>query len=285
MEGPLAAAKVGEAQRGIGGHHAHQRHIGEIVALGDHLSPDQDLGLPPSEGGEDLLIGVPMGHRVRVHAHRPRAREPFLYLLLHLLRAHAEVLDEGLAAVGAYGGHGLARAAVVTADRVLSLMVGHGDVAVVAGQHVPAGPAGDEGGVPPPVQKQHGLVSLLQARLQLGKEQGGEDAVVAVQKLRPHVRNHNRGQGSAAHPVLELDELVAAVEGPIIAQQGGGGAAQQEPAPAHPDPPPGDVQGVVAGRDLALVAGFVFLVDDDEPQVFHWREHGAAGADDDGRLA
>ena len=163
LKGPFSAPIVGEAEGGVCRDDPHQRHVGEVVALGDHLGADEDLGLPAPEGGEDLLIGVPAGDRVRVHADGPGAGEPLLDLLLHLLRAHAEVLDEGLAAAGADGGQGLPRAAVVAADRILGLVVGHGDIAVVACQHVSAGAAGDEGGVSTPVQKQHGLVSLLQA--------------------------------------------------------------------------------------------------------------------------
>ena len=60
---------------------------------------------------------------------------------------------------------------------------------------------------------------------QLRNEQGGEDAVVAVQKLRPHVRDGHRGEGPSAHPMPELDELVAAAEGPVVAQKRRRGAA------------------------------------------------------------
>ena len=126
---------------------------------------------------------------------------------------------------------------------------------------------------------------LLQTRLQLREQQGGEDAVVAAQELGPHVRHGHRGQGPSSHPVAKLDEPIAAAQGPIVAQQRRRGAAQQQLSAARLHPAAGDVQGVVSGRDLALVAGFVLLVDDDEPQILHRGEHRAAGADDDGRLA
>ena len=51
LEGSFAAPVVGEAQRGVRRDDTHQRHVREVVTLGDHLGADEDLGLPPSEGG------------------------------------------------------------------------------------------------------------------------------------------------------------------------------------------------------------------------------------------
>ena len=265
LKGPFRTPKVRKAQRGIRRHHPHQCHIGKVVSLGDHLGPDQYLGLSAPKGGEDLLVGVPMGYRVSVHAGCFGSGEPLLYLLLHLLRADAEVFDEGLAAVGADLRQGLFRPAVVTAHRVLSLMIGHGYITVVARHHVSAGTTGDEGGVAPSIEEQHGLVPLLQAIPQLRKQQGGEDAVVAVQKLRPHIRNGDHGHGPSRNPVGELDQQIAAVQGPIVAEKGGGGAAQQQFPIVSLHPAAGDILRMVPGRDFALVAVFMLLVDDDEP--------------------
>ena len=85
--------------------------------------------------------------------------------------------------------------------------------------------------------------------------------------------------------MLQLNEPVAAAERPIVAEERRRGAAQQQLSPVHPHPAAGDIQSMIPGRDLALVAPFVLLVDDDETQLLHRREHGAASADDDGRLA
>ena len=45
LEGPLGGAEVGQVQRLIGLQHADQRHAREVVALGHHLRPDQDVDL------------------------------------------------------------------------------------------------------------------------------------------------------------------------------------------------------------------------------------------------
>ena len=61
-----SARKSGKVQREIGIDHPDQRHLGEVVALGDHLRADEDLGAglreavehraqPPVRGGD---VGV-----------------------------------------------------------------------------------------------------------------------------------------------------------------------------------------------------------------------------------
>ena len=45
LKGPLGGAEVGQMQRRVGVDHPHQRHVGEVEPLGDHLSAQQDLDL------------------------------------------------------------------------------------------------------------------------------------------------------------------------------------------------------------------------------------------------
>ena len=49
VERSLPRAEVGQRQRGVGHHHAHQRHAGEVVALRHHLRADENVELPARE--------------------------------------------------------------------------------------------------------------------------------------------------------------------------------------------------------------------------------------------
>ena len=48
----LFAAVIGQVQRHIRCNHAHERDVGKIVSLGDHLRADEYLCLPFAEGGQ-----------------------------------------------------------------------------------------------------------------------------------------------------------------------------------------------------------------------------------------
>ncbi len=43
LKGPLAGAKIGHAEADIRRHHAHQRHVRDVVALGDHLRAHENV--------------------------------------------------------------------------------------------------------------------------------------------------------------------------------------------------------------------------------------------------
>ena len=67
-EGALAGAEVGEAQGRVGVEDRAQRHLGEVVALGDHLGADQHRALRLAEAGEDAGVGAAARGRVGVEA-------------------------------------------------------------------------------------------------------------------------------------------------------------------------------------------------------------------------
>ena len=56
LEGSLGGAEIGEAQADVGVHDAHQRDVGNVVTLGDHLRADQDVVIALAEAGQDGFV-------------------------------------------------------------------------------------------------------------------------------------------------------------------------------------------------------------------------------------
>ncbi len=88
LEGALGGARVAVGEAEIGVDHADQRHVGEVVALGDELRADDDVGLAIGDGFQfqpqplDAAEQVGGEHdRARIREMRrrplpPRARRP-----------------------------------------------------------------------------------------------------------------------------------------------------------------------------------------------------------------
>ena len=94
-EGALAGAEVGEAQGGVGVEDRAQGHLGEVVALGDHLGADQDGALGLAEGGEDAGVGTAPGGGVGVEPEDRHRRQPLGQQRLDLLGADAGARERG----------------------------------------------------------------------------------------------------------------------------------------------------------------------------------------------
>ena len=67
LKRPFAGSKIGKAQRKIGADDAHQRNIWKIVALGHHLSPDQDVDGLIIEAFKQFNNGPLSGSRIPIH--------------------------------------------------------------------------------------------------------------------------------------------------------------------------------------------------------------------------
>ena len=77
------------------------------------------------------------------HIQKVRLREEILYFLLNPLRARAEILDIPAVAFRADGRHRLFLSAVMAAQRVFRAVIGHGDIALGAGNRIAAAAAGN----------------------------------------------------------------------------------------------------------------------------------------------
>ena len=101
LEGALATPVIRNMQGRIRRDDAHQGHIGQIQPLCYHLGADEHLGIPPGKGGKDVIMRRLSPGGIQIHAQGLNPWKCIQQLLLHLLRANAEVFDIGLPALGA----------------------------------------------------------------------------------------------------------------------------------------------------------------------------------------
>ena len=95
----------------------------------------------------------------------------------------------------------------------------------------------------------------------------------------PQVQNGDLRQQGAAVTLRQRGQQIFPLLGAIGAFDAGGGGSQHAQPALAADPQPGDFAGVVAGGLLAAVGVLLFLIHDDEPQIFHRGENGGTGAD------
>jgi hypothetical protein len=82
LKGALGGAKIGHPEADIGGDHAHQRHVGNVVALGDHLRAHEDVVIALAEFVEDGLVLALAGDGVAVEAGDAGGGEGAVQILL-----------------------------------------------------------------------------------------------------------------------------------------------------------------------------------------------------------
>ena len=87
---PLVTAKVGAEQPLVGVDDADQRELGEMVALGQHLRADQDVGLAAGGALQRFVHGALALRAVAVDAHHLPARVAAHELVFQSLGALAE---------------------------------------------------------------------------------------------------------------------------------------------------------------------------------------------------
>ncbi len=310
LESSLGRAEVGDRHGEVGVEHAHELHIGEIEAFGDHLRADQEIDLAAAKGVEGSLVIAGVVHGVGVHALDAQRGEFSEELIFRPLRALSEVGEAGLAEGAALGEHHGGEAVVALDGRIGewanrrigdlffapsparrfagSLAVDdHGGVAVVAHEDPVAAGAEDVVGVAAAVEEEDGLFFLLEGLFEVVLEGGGEDVeAAAFFGLAFHVDDEDAGHLGAEGAGGEGEELPIFVGvGVVPGFEGGGGGAEEDGDVEHLGAADGDVAAVVFGEVVLFVGGVVFFVDDDEAEVGGGGEDGGACADDDLRPA
>ena len=132
LKGTLGGAKVGQGEPQVRGNHAHQRHAGEIVPLGDELRAHQDVDLSPAEGGKNSLELPSAPRHVAIQTLHSRAWEKLRKLLLDLFRAFADVVEVLAVAGRAASGQARGVAAIVADQAMLAAVIRQRDGAVDA---------------------------------------------------------------------------------------------------------------------------------------------------------
>ncbi len=286
LERPLPASEIRRVQRQIRRQDPHKRHIGKIMALHDHLGPHENVRLPFRERGEDLLVTALARGGIQIHAQDPCAREQFPHHGLDLLGPRPETGDIGRAAGGtAHGRRRLVPA--IMADQTAIAVKGQRHVAVGAFHGLPAGTAGNEIGIAPPVQKEHGLTARAKFALHGFLEFPAEDGPVAAPQLLPQIDDlHARQMAAGLRPPRQAVQMVLpAFPRPRVRLKGRRRRSQHQRRAAKLRPLLGRFPGVIARGRFALVSVFMLLVDDDQPQIRKRGEQRRARADHDPHLA
>ena len=288
VKGALGGAEVGQRQRGVGQHHAHQRHAGKVVALGHHLGAHQHVDLSPGERREQVGQLFRGAGGVAVEPGHPRLRKRLGHFGFDALGAHPQ-RDHRPAAVRTGFGHRRALAAVVAQQPPLRAVLGEADIAVVALERLPAHLAEREGREPAAVEEQNRLLP------------GGEGLGQRLpQRLREHRRlfltRHARAGDAQVHqldpghrPIVdaagEVQFLVAATPRVLERLQRRRGRAEHAHRAGALGAHHRQVARVVAQLLFLLERRVVLLVDHHHPEVLHRREHRAAHPHRDGHLA
>ena len=100
-------AAVREAPCRISVENDAERHVREVVALRNHLRPDEHAGVGLLEAGEDSRDRRTLGGRVGIEAEHRQWGSEIKDLVLELLRAGAMARQRHRPALLAYGGHRL----------------------------------------------------------------------------------------------------------------------------------------------------------------------------------
>ena len=127
LERALGGAKIRQAQSDIRRHHAHQRHVGNVVPLGDHLRADQDVEIALAESLQDDFVLPLAGDGVAIQARDARAGKLAVQFLLHFFRTHAEKVDVLALALRAYRRNAFGVTAVVAQQAAVAAMKGQRD--------------------------------------------------------------------------------------------------------------------------------------------------------------
>src|SRR5439155_7328695 len=119
LEGPLLGAKIREREGEIGVDDRSERDPGEVVALGDHLRPEQDGPIGRAEAAQRVRKRLGPGDRVGIEPDPLELRDVPLQLALELLRPGAETRQLGRPAIRTLRRRRLVPAAVVAAQRLV----------------------------------------------------------------------------------------------------------------------------------------------------------------------
>ncbi len=145
----------------VGVDHAYEGHLGEVMALGDHLRADEDLGSRRGELRQHGLKACVGRGDVGVEAQKLDAGQQRRDLALQTLGAHAVAPHVHAAAGITRRRRGLAVAADAATHALAAADLRERDVAVRAVPATAAVPAHERGRVAAPVEEQDGLLARL----------------------------------------------------------------------------------------------------------------------------
>ena len=270
LERPLFRAEVREREPRVGVDDGGELYTFEVVALRHHLRPDEHGAARSREAVERGAHVVDVG----VEADHLQLGQLLRQFALELLRPRADARELRGAAGGARLPHRLEAPAVVAVEDVVAVQRQR-DVAVRTATRRPARATVDGGRDAAAVEQEDRLSVALDHRSQLRQERRRQ----RVARLPPQVDDvHGRKRrGDAAaelEPLQRLPRLRPRGRRPEHGDRALEGRALRRHRAC-----------VVARIRLLLVRRVVLLVDTDDPERRHRREHGRARAEDDRRLS
>ena len=171
--GALPCAEVRQLEGEVGIDHAHERDLGKVEALGDHLGAQQHGAIGRIELLEQLFVRILAARGIGIHANNGDVLGKHLVQrVLDLLSAQTHFCQVATATFGATArGRGIRlhaprRTAGVALQRVCALVIRKRGGAVVAGGHAAAFAAHQKRRKATAVMQQHGLLAALDHTLQ-----------------------------------------------------------------------------------------------------------------------
>ena len=245
LEGTLRGAEVRQGQPDVGGDHAHEGHVREVMALGDHLRPDEDVDVAAGEAVEEGRGGAAAADRVTIETRDRHARVALDHLLLDALGPESDRLEVGSGAVAARPWTADAVVAVVAAHSPCRAVQGERHAAVRALQGPPALPAEERRREPAAIQQQQ---RLLPAGERLGEgvpqSPAEHDVRPLGRRLRAHVHHSHRRERALVHARRHHDVHVAPGSGVVVGLHRRGGGSEHDERAGLPPPDDRDVPRV-----------------------------------------
>ena len=277
-EETLGRTKVGGEQGGIGADRADQGQQRKIMALGQHLGADQDVGLTGMDGGEQGLPFLRRARRIAVDAQDAGFGKAFDEHGFEALRTAPEGQQVDVAAIGAGARHARFEAAVVAAQAPVRQVQHEVGGATLAARDPAAGRTGQHRRIAAPVEEDQALLAALEAQLQAGQQRRGKSF---LQFLAPRVDDAHHGHGLGHRALGQFQQAIAARRGVMESFQRRRGGAEHDRDVQLVRAPDRHIARRIAQAFLLLEGGVVLLVDHDQLQARQRHEHGEPGAEHD----
>ncbi len=200
LKGSLGSAEVRLVQGGIGIDDSHQRDVGEIEPLGDHLRAQQNAHFAGAKGLQGFIVAAPPPHGVAVHPQTANVGELGLHFALEPLGSHAQVLQPRLIAGGTSRRRWNAVFAQVAQRRILDAMPRQRDVAVGTTKRLAATPAPQYRGMAADVQEQNHLPPVGQRTADARFQHPADRMTPLDLRVTADVDDSHRRQRPAAYP-------------------------------------------------------------------------------------
>jgi hypothetical protein len=175
LQGPFGCPKIRKVQGDVCEDHAHQGDLRNVVPLGDHLGPDQDVQFLSPESVEDLFVRTFPACRVSVHSPDAGFGKKSPDFLFDPFRAFPDRLNLRALAGRAPGRRNDLVFAVVATQALLGPMQRETHTAVRALDQMPAVLTQEGVGIASPVEEDEALpapAQVLNKGLLKGPRQG-----------------------------------------------------------------------------------------------------------------